>query len=83
MPLTGAERQAAYRQRRARAAVALEAEAGRLRTGIAGLRAELETARGQLAAARDEIERLSADVCKHPAGEVDGSTCRACGHEVW
>jgi hypothetical protein len=83
MPKTGAERQAAYRQRRAEAAAVLEAEAGRLRADVAGLRAELGTVRGQLAAARDESERLAGRRCKHPAEAMDGGTCRACGTEVW
>lgn len=76
MALTGAERQAAWRQRRARASADLEAETARLR-------AELAEAHCQLAEARDEIGRLAGQACKHPAAAVEGSTCRACDREVW
>jgi len=76
MPQTGAERQRAWRDRRARHITSLEAD----RTW---LRAELADTRGQLADALAETERLAAQQCKHPAAAVDGGTCHACGIEVW
>jgi hypothetical protein len=69
MPETNAERQRAWRQRRARLVAALEAE-------NAQLRAELDAALG-------EAERLASTVCRHPAAAVDDGTCRACGTEIW
>lgn len=76
MPMTGAERQQAWRQRHLRLVVGLQAD-------IADLRAELGDVRGQLADALAEIERLAAQQCKHPAAAMDGGTCQACGSEVW
>ena len=73
---TNAERQRAWRHRRARRIAALEAEAAELRTQADVLRADL-------AAALGEAERLASTACRHPAGAVDGGTCRACGAEVW
>ena len=71
MPKTNAERQSAWRQRRAGRIAALEAEA-------ADLRAETGILRADLATALDEAERLAEAACKHPAGAVDGGTCQAC-----
>jgi hypothetical protein len=76
MPKTNAERQQAWRQRRAGRIAALETEAAELRTEAAVLRTDL-------AAALDEAERLASTACRHPAGAVDGGTCRACGTDVW
>ena len=76
MPKTNAERQQAWRQRRTRRLTALEAETAELRAQAGILRADL-------AAALAEAEQLAAAACRHPAGAVDGGTCRACGTEVW
>ena len=76
MPKTNAERQQAWRQRRTARITALETEAAQLRTKAGALRTELE---GALA----EVERLSAAQCQHPSGAIDGTTCRACGREIW
>jgi hypothetical protein len=76
MPKTNAERQRDYRQRRARRITVLEAE-------NTSLRAQLDSTRSELDAALAETERLASAACKHPAGAVDGGTCRACGAEVW
>ena len=76
MPKTNAERQATWRQRRAARITALETEAAELRT-------ELDGARADLATALSEAERLASTACRHPAGAVDGGTCRACGTEMW
>jgi hypothetical protein len=76
MPKTHAERQRTWRQRRAGRIAALEAEAAEMRT-------ELDSTRTDLAAALDEAERLASTACRHPAGAIDGGTCRACGTEVW
>jgi hypothetical protein len=76
MPKTNAERQRAWRQRRAGRIAALETEAAELRTEAAVLRADL-------AAALSEAERLALTACRHPAGAVDSGTCQACGAEVW
>jgi hypothetical protein len=76
MPKTNAERQRAWRQRRTGRIAALEAEAAEMRT-------ELDSTRTDLAAALDEAERLALTACRHPAGAVDGGTCRACGTEIW
>ena len=76
MPKTNAERQAAYRLRRAEHTAALEAE-------VAQLRAKLHDARTDLAATLGEAERLASTACRHPAAAVDGGTCRACGTEIW
>jgi hypothetical protein len=76
MPKTNAQRQQAWRQRRAGHTAALKAE-------VAQLRAELNDARTDLAAALGEAERLALTACMHPAGAVDGGTCRACGAEIW
>jgi hypothetical protein len=76
MPRTNAERQKAWRQRRAEHAVALEAEVAQLRGKLHDVRAELDAALG-------EAQRLALTTCRHPAAAVDGGTCRACGAEIW
>jgi DNA repair exonuclease SbcCD ATPase subunit len=76
MPLSNAERQQAFRQRRARALKDARAEIDRLRRQLAEAQQDLD---GALA----EVERLSSAQCKHPAEAVDGGTCRACGQDVW
>jgi hypothetical protein len=76
MPKTNAERQQAWRQRRAARIAALEAEAAELRAEDGALRADL-------AAALAEAERLASAACKHPAGAVEGDLCRACGTNLW
>jgi hypothetical protein len=76
MPKTSAERQRAWRDRRARLIATLQADHGRLR-------AELADVRGQLADALAETERLAAQQCRHPAAAVDGNTCHACGTDIW
>ena len=72
MPKTGAERQQAWRDRRARCIAALAAD----RAGLAG-------ARGHLAGALTEAERLAAQQCKHPAAAADRGHCHACGIDMW
>ena len=47
------------------------------------LRAELAITRTELGAALAECGRPASMACRHPAGAVDGGTCRACGTEVW
>lgn len=70
MAQTTAQRQQAWRQRRA-------AEAVELRSRVADLE-------DRLADALAEVERLSAGPrCRHPAEAVDGGTCRACGEDIW
>jgi hypothetical protein len=76
MPKTNAQRQHGWRQRRTDRIAALETETAQLRTEAGALRTDLD-------AALAEVARLSAAQCKHPAGAVDGRTCRACGTEVW
>jgi hypothetical protein len=76
MPKTNAERQRAWRQRRAGRIAALEAEAAELRTEAGALRADL-------AVALSEAERLAPTACKHPAGAVDGNRCHACSTDLW
>jgi hypothetical protein len=77
MPLSGAERQQAFRERRGQALKDARAE-------IAGLREQLAKAQQDLDAALAEIERLSSGPgCRHPAEAVEGGTCRACGADVW
>jgi hypothetical protein len=76
MPKTNAERQWAWRQRRAGRIAALEAQAAELRTEAGVLRADL-------AAALGEAERLALTACRHPAAAVDGGHCHACGTDVW
>ena len=71
MPKTGAGRQQAWRDRRARCIAALAAD-----------RARLAGARGHLAGALTEAERLAAQQCKHPAAAADGH-CHACGNDMW
>jgi len=87
MPKSHAERQRDYRERqqvsaRHQAERISELEAA-LDAERAILHAELDAARSQLNAALAEVERLSASQCRHPAGAVDGGTCRACGTDVW
>jgi outer membrane murein-binding lipoprotein Lpp len=76
MPLTGAERQQAWRQRRTRLVTALQAR-------CAALEAERDQLRGDLDAALGEAQRLALTACRHPAGAVDGGTCRAWGQDMW
>jgi hypothetical protein len=76
MPQTGAQRQSAYRARRA-------ALIGELRSRVAILETGLADSARQLAEARADVERLSSAQCRHPAEAVDGGTCRACGADVW
>ena len=45
--------------------------------------ATLEQENADLADALAEAERLASTACRHPAGAVDGGTCRACATEVW
>ena len=76
MGQSGAERQRAYRDRRASRLAALEYANARLEAEVAALSAALEGANA-------EIERLSGAACKHPQGAVEGGTCRACGADIW
>jgi hypothetical protein len=76
MAKTSAERQRDYRERHARRVARLEAV-------VADLGRQLATAEAGLESALAENERLAAMTCRHPAGAVDGGTCRACGAEVW
>jgi hypothetical protein len=76
MPRTNAEHQREHRQRQARRLADLEATAAGYEAIVADLTAQLE-------AALAEVDRLAALACRHPAGAVDGGTCRACGAEVW
>jgi hypothetical protein len=76
MPKTNAERQQGWRQRRTARIAALETETAQLRTELDGTRADLD-------AAHAEAERLASAACKHPAGAVDGTTCRACERGIW
>jgi hypothetical protein len=69
MPKTDAERQQAWRDRRARLIATLKQENARLRADLADALAE--------------AGRLAAHQCKHPAAAVDGGTCHACGTDVW
>jgi hypothetical protein len=71
MPKTGAGRQQAWRDRRARCIAALAAG----RAGLAG-------ARGHLAGALTGAGRLAAQQCKHPAAAADGH-CHASGNDMW
>ena len=75
MSLTAAQRQAAWRIRRARRVAVLEAEVSRLADENGSLRAENE-------GLADECERLSGLACRHPAAAVDGGHCHACGQDV-
>lgn len=68
MAQTGAQRQAAWRKRRARRVAALEAENARLTAERDGL--------------ADECARLARLACRHPAGAVDGHHCHACGNDI-
>ena len=76
MPKTGAERQRAWPDRRARLIAGLQADSARPRAGLANVR-------GQLADAPAETERMAAQPCRHPAAGVDGGHCHACGAEAW
>jgi hypothetical protein len=76
MPKTNADYQREHPQRQARRLAALKAL-------CAALEAERDRLRADLDAALAEAERLAAAACKHPAGAVDGTTCQACGTEVW
>ena len=78
MSLTSAQRQAAWRERRARRVAVLEAEVSRLAAENGSLRTE----NASLAA---ECERLhaSASACRHPVELVDNGTCRGCGADVY
>ena len=75
MPKTGAERQAAWRQRQERLAAALKADNARLR-------AELARVSVDLAEAHTEAGGLAGQACKHPAAAVEAGTCHACGTDV-
>jgi chromosome segregation ATPase len=76
MPKTNAGHQQAWRNRRADRLAGAERK-------VAALSARLTETEAELAAARQEIERLSASQCRHPAAVVDGGTCQACGTDVW
>jgi hypothetical protein len=76
MARSNAERQQAYRDRAADRAADADAE-------IARLRAALEDAHRQLAAALAEVDRLTGNLCKHPAGAVVDGVCQLCGAECW
>jgi hypothetical protein len=69
MAATTAERQRAFRQRQTDRIATLEQENARLRADLADALAE--------------AERLTTQACRHPAAAIDGSTCRACGTDVW
>lgn len=76
MPKTAAERQRAWRDRHSRRVADLEAS-------VTSLTRRLAVAQNGLEAAAAENERLAAQACRHPAGAVEGGTCRACGTDVW
>jgi len=76
MPKTNADYQREHRRRQARRLTGLQADNAALRT-------QLDSARAELDAALANIERLTASQCKHPAGAVDGSHCRACDTDLW
>ena len=76
MPKTNADYQREHRQRQARRLAALQ-------TLCATLEAEGNRLRAELDAALAECERLAVTACKHPAGAVDGSHCRACDTDLW
>jgi hypothetical protein len=76
MPATNAQRQPAWRQRRARRLTALKAR-------CATLEAERDRLQADLDAALTECERLAAAACRHLAAAVDGSHRWACGAEIW
>jgi len=87
MPKTNAERQRDWRQRQHatghhQAQRISELEAA-LDAQHAALLAERDLLQADLDAAHADIERLTASQCRHPAGAVDGGTCRACGTDVW
>jgi hypothetical protein len=69
MAITTAERQRAFRRRQIERIATLEQENAQLCADLADALAE--------------AERLASTACRHPAGAVDGGTCRACGTEVW
>lgn len=76
MAKTNADYQREHRQRQAGRVAELEAE-------LAVMRDRAESAETALESANDEIERLAALRCKHPAQAVDGGRCLACGQDVW
>ncbi len=76
MARTGAERQAAFRERRDARRSDLQGENERLRAAVAGLE-------GRIAWLESECGRLAEAACGHPAMAVRGGTCLACGSEVW
>jgi len=72
MARTVAERQAAWRERRAEWIASARAEISRLRAANDDLTAALEVA-------NEEISRLSALPCPHPAERIDNGRCTGCG----
>jgi hypothetical protein len=86
-----ADRIAAFHARESALESALESAAAEARTTIERQAAEIASLRREIdglyatlaqasAASRDAGPRTE---CAHPAGAVDGGTCRACGAEVW
>ena len=76
MARTGAQRQAAFPERRDARRSGVLGENERLRAEVAGLE-------GRVAWLESECERLAEAACGHPAMAVRGGTCLACGSEVW
>jgi hypothetical protein len=90
-PLTGAERQRRFRQRRADRMAALEAEAERLRDENERLRAEFGSPRpvpdqgGVNTPVRPAVpghQGAAGAPCRHPSNMVEGDYCHACGADI-
>lgn len=69
MAATTAERQQAFRRRQTERIATLEQENAELRADLADAMAE--------------VQRLTAQACRHPAATVEAGTCHACGTDLW
>ena len=76
MAKSNADYQREHRLRRSKRLAMAEVE-------NAELRARLAEAEAALVVATEEMERLSACQCRHPASLVDAGRCHACGSDVW
>jgi hypothetical protein len=83
VPLSNAEKQQAFRERRARYVAGLEQALADERAEAARLRRELAAVATSLAGTLAENERLSQPACRHPAEAVLNGRCHKCGTDLW
>jgi len=83
VPLSNAEKQQAFRKRRARRVAGLEQALAAERAKAALLWRDLAAVKADLETALAENERLSRPPCPHPAEAVLDGRCHKRGADLW